>query len=203
MPLTIVPANEASWDEVRGALGTEARRCYCQRFKLPGREFFYGPVEAREQALREQTRCGNPDATLTTGLIAFLGDEPIGWVAVEPRSGVFQLGQHRVPWTGRTEDRSDESVWAITCFSVRSPHRRLGVMHELAVAARDYAGAHGARIVEGYPMDPEPGKEITWGELHVGTLEAFEAAGFELVTRPTLRRAVVRHRFSGAGPRAR
>jgi GNAT superfamily N-acetyltransferase len=192
--LRIVPANEASWDDVRSAFATEAKRCYCQRFKIPGREYFYGPVEAREHALREQTQCGNPEARITTGLIAFDGDESIGWVAVDPRSTVFQVGQHRVPWSGRSEDRADDTVWAISCFSIRSPYRRQGVMHALAIAARDYAVARGARVVEGYPMDPEPGKEITWGELHVGTLDAFESAGFELVTRPTLRRVVVRYR---------
>ena len=41
-------------------------------------------------------------------------------------------------------------------------------------------------------MDPQPGKEVTWGELHVGARQVFEDAGFEEVTRPTLRRVVMR-----------
>jgi hypothetical protein len=38
----------------------------------------------------------------------------------------------------------------------------------------------------------EPGKTITWGELHVGSRNAFGAAGFREVTRPTKRRVVMR-----------
>ena len=43
-------------------------------------------------------------------------------------------------------------------------------------------------------MDPQPGKEVPGarGELHVGARQVFEDAGFEEVTRPTLRRVVMR-----------
>jgi hypothetical protein len=41
-------------------------------------------------------------------------------------------------------------------------------------------------------MWTEPGKQITWGELYVGSRNAFAAAGFGEVTRPTKRRVVMR-----------
>jgi hypothetical protein len=41
-------------------------------------------------------------------------------------------------------------------------------------------------------MATVPGKDVTWGELNVGPLGAFLAAGFREVTRPTIRRVVVR-----------
>jgi len=41
-------------------------------------------------------------------------------------------------------------------------------------------------------MITEPGQEITWGELHVGSRSAFVAAGFNQVSRPTKRRVVMR-----------
>jgi hypothetical protein len=37
--------------------------------------------------------------------------------------------------------------------------------------------------------------EITWGELHVGSREVFAEAGFTEVSRPTLRRVVMRVEF--------
>jgi hypothetical protein len=43
--------------------------------------------------------------------------------------------------------------------------------------------------VEGYPMINQPGKEVTWGELHVGARQVFEEAGFTEVGHPTPRRA--------------
>jgi hypothetical protein len=44
-------------------------------------------------------------------------------------------------------------------------------------------------------MITEPGQEITWGELHVGSRSIFAAAGFAEVSRPTLRRVVMRIDF--------
>ena len=59
-------------------------------------------------------------------------------------------------------------------------------------AAVDFARERGARALEGYPMIPERGKDVPWGELHVGHASIFAAAGFSEVSRPTLRRAVMR-----------
>ena len=59
----------------------------------------------------------------------------------------------------------------------------------------DLARDHGARAVEAYPMQPAPGKDVPWGEMHVGALDAFLAAGFWVVHVPSLRRAVVRDDF--------
>ncbi len=41
-------------------------------------------------------------------------------------------------------------------------------------------------------MIPQPGKDVPWGELHVGSRSIFAAAGFAEVNRLTLRRAVMR-----------
>jgi hypothetical protein len=47
---------------------------------------------------------------------------------------------------------------------------------------------------------PSPGPpEITWGELHVGARQVFEDAGFEQVSRPTVRRVVMRIDFDHEG----
>jgi hypothetical protein len=45
-------------------------------------------------------------------------------------------------------------------------------------------------------MITEPGRVITWGELHVGARQAFEEAGFTELTHPTPRRVVMRYDFS-------
>jgi hypothetical protein len=45
-------------------------------------------------------------------------------------------------------------------------------------------------------MITEPFKEITWGELHVGSHWAFVDAGFTEVNRPSLRRVVMRIDFN-------
>ena len=41
-------------------------------------------------------------------------------------------------------------------------------------------------------MVTEPGREVTWGELHVGAVQVFADAGYTEVSAPTKRRRVVR-----------
>jgi hypothetical protein len=51
----------------------------------------------RTARLRAQTACGDPYATATSGLVAYIDDEPVGWVAVEPRTAYPKLLGLRVP----------------------------------------------------------------------------------------------------------
>jgi len=195
--LTIVPANEASWDDLRAVFGTAdyAARCLCQRFKVVGWVWRDTTFEERTAMLQAQTACGDPDAEATSGLVAYLDDEPVGWVAVQPRTAYPKMRTLRVPWTGRNEDKDDDGVWAVTCFVVRKGYRGRGLTYHLARAAVDFARERGARAIEGYAMITPPGKEITWGELHVGACQVFEDAGFEEVCHPTVRRVIMRIDF--------
>ena len=194
--MRVVPANEASWEDLQAVFGMRGypARCQCQRYKIGHAGWTPVPVEERALHLRMETQCGNPRAKSTSGLVAYMDDEPVGWCAVEPRTAYPRLSEP-VTWKGRSEDRTDEGVWAVTCFLTRSGYRRRGVMYALARAAVDFARERGARAIEGYPMITDPGKEITWGELHVGSRKVFEAAGFSEVSRPTLRRVVMRIDF--------
>lgn len=197
--LTIVPANEASWEDIQAVFGTrgEAHKCQCQRYKLErGEAFKKFPVEERAHRLRTQTECGHASSKTTSGLVAYLDGESVGWCAVEPRTaypGLLRV--YRVPWEGRDEDKADDTVWAVTCLLVRAGHRRRGVSYALARAAVDFARERGARALEGYPMITQPGQDIAWGELHVGSRGVFEAAGFTEVNHPTPRRVVMRIDF--------
>jgi GNAT superfamily N-acetyltransferase len=195
--ISVVPANEASWDDLQAVFGARGDpfRCQCQHFKIRHFEWRSVPVDERAKRLREQTRCGHPAARTTSGLVAYLDGEPVGWCAVEPRTAYVRLLDTRVPWIGRAEDKTDDGVWAVTCFVTRAGFRRRGVSRALARAAVDFARERGARALEGYPMITQPGQEITWGELHVGSRSIFAAAGFAEVSRPTLRRVVMRIDF--------
>jgi GNAT superfamily N-acetyltransferase len=198
--LTIVPANEAGCDDLQAVFGARgaAAGCQCQRYKLArGEAFSKFPVQERVRRLREQTRCGDPSSATTSGLVAYLDGEPVGWCAVQPRTayeGLLRVS--RVPWEGRAEDKDDESVWAVTCLFTRAGFRRRGVSYALARAAVDFARERGARAVEGYPMLTEPGQDITWGELNMGTRRVFADAGFTEVAHPTPRRVVMRIDFA-------
>jgi GNAT superfamily N-acetyltransferase len=194
--VTFRPANEASWEDLQRVFGTvDAGQCQCQRFKIRGWMWSVSTLDERMGMLQDQTACATPDASSTSGLIAYVDGEPAGWVAVEPRTAYVKLRTSRVPWTDRSEDKDDESVWSVTCMVVRKGFRGRGLTYQLARATIDHARSRGARALEAYPMFTQPGKTITWGELHVGPHQAFEEAGFHQVSHPTLRRTVMRIDF--------
>lgn len=188
--LTIVPANQATADDLEAVFGAgDPARCSCQRFRMLPKESWAseGPEELAAR-LRDQTACGNPRAKATTGLVAYLNDEAVGWCAAAPRAEHPRLlRDYRVPWLGRHEDKTDATVWAVTCFVTRAGYRRRGIGGALARATVSFARDRGARAVEGYPDLVDGGS--------VGTLAMFTGAGFTVVTRPGNRRAVVRIDF--------
>lgn len=189
--LRIVPANEATWDDLQTLFGSrgDPSRCWCQRFRMsPGETWAGEGPEELAARLRDQTACGQPNSTTTSGLVAYLDGDPVGWCAVAPRHvHPRMLCNNRVPWDGRNEDKSDSSVWALTCFLTRAGYGRRGITHALADTAVDFARTRGARAIEGYPDLVEGG--------HVGTRETFAQAGFVEVHQPTKRKVVMRLDF--------
>jgi GNAT superfamily N-acetyltransferase len=221
--LVIIPANQASWADLRAIFGTSdySGRCYCQRFKTRGWFWDAATDEQRRESLRAQANCGDrSDTAMTTGLVAYLNAsgenasgenasghggarEPVGYVAVEPRTEYPRLLGLPTVWKGRpAQDKQDDSVWAVTCFAVRRGYRKRGITYALAAATVGYAKENGARAIESYAMITQPGKEITWGELHVGARQVFAEAGFTEVSRPSVRRVVMRMDFAAAADAA-
>ncbi|MET9314246.1 DUF1905 domain-containing protein [Kribbella sp. NPDC003505] len=189
--LKIVPANQAAASDLRAVFGErgDSARCWCQRFRmLPKESWASEGAEELAARLRDQTACGNPNAETTSGLIAYLDGEPVGWCAVAPRADHPRLlRDFRVPWQDRTEDKTDRTIWAVTCFVTRVGYRRRGISRALARAAADFARDRGARAVEGYPDLVDGG--------YVGTLATFADAGYSEASRPGRRRAVMRIDF--------
>lgn len=196
----VAPTNLASCEELSALFAAPgpAHRCQCQRYRLAAGESFAAiPIQDRRDRLAEQTGCGSATAP-TTGLLARLGQELVGWCAVGPRrdlSGLVRV--FTVPWKDREEDRSDPGVWAVTCVFVRVGHRCRGIGSALVAATVAHARANRAVAVEGYPI-------ITTGviteELHVGTASMFSDAGYHRVSAPTPRRVVMRHDLPQAPP---
>jgi GNAT superfamily N-acetyltransferase len=91
----------------------------------------------------------------------------------------------------------DAPVWSISCLFVARPWRRRGVSVALIEAAVAHARARGAKIVEGYPIDPAGPQADAF--VWTGIASAYERAGFREAerrspTRPIMRRKVRRPR---------
>jgi hypothetical protein len=174
---TWLPANEAGTEAVEAVFATGgARRCRCQALKVPGWIWRDTTQEERDAALLEQTACGTRTGP-TSGLIGYVDGEPAGWVAVEPRENYPRIWSRKQPWMRM--DPELEGVWSVTCFVVRKGWRRSGLTYELATATVEYGTQVGAHILEGYPIDPPPGRSVIWDEASVGLVQVF----LEAVTR--------------------
>jgi GNAT superfamily N-acetyltransferase len=183
--LAVKPVTPGRWADLERLFGPRGAcaGCWCMFWKLPRAEWEAARGEGNRRALERIVRRGD-----VPGLLAYAGQEPVGWVAMEPRSVYPRLARART-----LKPVDDAPVWSITCFYVARGHRGAGVTRALVDAAVAYARRRGARLVEAYPVDTERTLADAW--LYTGKLSTFRKAGFEEVarrspTRPIVRRAV-------------
>ncbi|QBR94474.1 GNAT family N-acetyltransferase [Nocardioides euryhalodurans] len=113
--------------------------------------------------------------TVAPGVLAYDGDEVVGWAAVAPRAELPFARSRKIPHV------DDLPVWSVWCVRVRPGHRGQGISHLLVRGAADYAFEQGAPAVEGYPVDNR-GEKVDLTMAYVGTRAVFEAAGFTLAS---------------------
>ncbi len=190
MGVTVRPVTTARWDDLGRFAGPSGlySGCWCTYFRRTGSEFDAGcrnkGVGNREFLSRLTSRGEVP------GLLAYGDDgEPVGWISVGPRSHFGRI--LRSPNLKPAADDSDEDVWSVVCFYIARSARRTGVATTLLERAVSYAFQHGARVVEGYPVDTRGARRPS-AELFTGTLDLFTRAGFTEEFRRSPRRPVVR-----------
>ena len=185
--LAIRPATPARWPDLEtifnGRGCSVARGCWCMWYRQSGgRGWASGGERSRKNRAGLKALV---DAGRTPGLIAYRGDEPVGWVTLGPREEFAKL--QRSPVMKPVDDRP---VWSIVCFVVPSPHRRQGVARALLRGAIDHARRHGARLLEAYPVD-KPGRSAD-SSMWFGAKSMYDRAGFREVARRKPARPVVR-----------
>jgi GNAT superfamily N-acetyltransferase len=152
--------------------GGDPRSCWCMFWRLRGKDF----SEAKVPQLRGRLAklAAGPVAP---GLVAFRGDRAVGWCSLGPREDFDRLEHSRV--LPRIDDKP---VWSIVCFAVSKTARGEGVAATLLQAAVAWARKHGAKILEAYPVDVEPGGTVNAEAAYTGTLPMFERARFKVVS---------------------
>lgn len=169
MAIEVRPATV--FDDVATMLGPkrpDANVCWCLSYRIPSKEntSLVGPDRgARVAALME-------DGPI--GVLAYDGDEVVGWAAVAPRADTTFSRNRKIPHV------DDLDVWAVWCIRVRPGHRGKGISHSLLRGAIEYARSSGAPAIEGYPVDNQ-GSRVDLTMAYVGTRSLFEKAGFRKV----------------------
>ena len=150
-------------------------------WKLRGRAYNENTGEPARQMQRSIV-----DSGTIPGLVAYINNQPVGWIAVEPRSAYPRLTNSRV-----LKPVDDQEVWSVTCFFVDRKYRKRGVTIGLLKAAIDYVRSKGGSIIEGYPVDAREKMPDVFA--YTGTLSAFQKAGFKEITRNSPKRPIVRY----------
>ena len=120
------------------------------------------------------------------GILAYSGDDAVGWCSIAPREDFSTLARSRI-----LKPVDEQPVWSVVCFFIARGHRRKGLTVELLKAAVEYARSNGARIVEGYPVDPKDSKSPDVF-VYTGLASAFKQAGFTEVLRRSETRPIMR-----------
>lgn len=192
MSVQVQPATTDRWDDlvtVFGRRGDDPLWCWCRLFLGSGADesSSSGPIPDNRQALRQEiTHAATPP-----GLIAYVGDHPVGWTRVGPRSAFPRVGGNQALARVLTDD---PGAWWVTCFAIDSRHRRSGVGSALLQAAVTFARDHGATAVEGHPVDVAALRavRVSGSAIYTGTMAMFVAAGFSEVARTFPTRPVMR-----------
>ena len=148
---------------VVGTQRADAGGCWCMAYRD-------SRVPNRERPGYMRAECATEPGP---GVLVFVDDTVAGWCSVAPRSSYRRLLNSRT-----IPIMDDRDAWIAVCFVVRPGYRKHGLMHRLLAGAVEHATAHGAEVVEGYPVETGGGRvDVISG--YVGTVELFERAGFE------------------------
>jgi len=163
---------------VRGACGG----CWCMWWRMKRAKFHLQKGEKNKRAFKKIVASGE-----VPGIIAYFNGEPVGWCALAPRENYPLLENSRV--LARV---NAEPVWSVTCFFVARGFRGRGITSQLLKAAVIYARKQGARIVEGYPVEPKKGR-MPDPFVYTGLVPTFRKAGFVEVLRRSETRPIMQH----------
>lgn len=170
----ILPAAHALFEDVRTMVGPKnpsSSVCWCLSHRIPPKDNRELAGQDRADFVEELTR-----RRTKPGVLAYDGDEVVGWAAVAPRADLPFARSTRIPHV------DDLPAWSIWCIRVRPGHRGRGISHVLLEGAVTYAVERGAPAVEGYPVDND-GQKVDLAMAYVGTRKLFEDAGFALAAR--------------------
>lgn len=158
--------------------------CWCMLWRLKKADYDRAVGTVNREAMKALVDSGPPP-----GLLAYDGDQPIGWLSIAPRQTFIRLETSRV-----LKPVDEEVVWSISCILIAKSHRQQGIALELLAAGCDFAREQGGKIAEGYPIAPSK-KPYPVAYAWTGFETIFKRAGFSEIarrspTRPIMRKAL-------------
>jgi predicted GNAT family acetyltransferase len=184
----VEPLTPEMWPDFERLFGKQGAcmGCWCMYWRLPRKQYDTARGADAKRLFKKRVKEGPPP-----GVVAFIGDEAVGWLQIGPRADAPQWNTpRRLSAPLKAEDAENDAVWGATCFFVKSSARRQGVTDALLKGGIAFARENGARVIEACPMDTQGRSDPI--SLYVGRASVFERAGFKEVmrrkeTRPLMR----------------
>ena len=128
MAIEVRPATV--FDDVATMVGPkrpDANVCWCLSYRIPSKENLALRGPARAEKVAELMTRG------PIGVLAYDGDEVVGWAAVALRADTTFARNRKIPHV------DDLDVWCVWCIRVRPGHRGKGISHRLLAGTVDFA----------------------------------------------------------------
>lgn len=183
-----MPLTPQRWGDLEALFGARGAcgGCWCMYWREPRKDFARLKGDGNRRAFQRLVEGGAP-----TGVLAYVRGRVVGWCAIAPRGDYVTLSRSRV-----LKPVDEQPVWSVTCFFIARDQRGCGLSAQLIEGAVRYAKKLGAKIVEGYPVEPRAGRQADVF-VYTGLASSFREAGFREVarrspTRPIMRRMLAR-----------
>lgn len=163
--IAVRPVTRTNWEDFVRLFESKGAPHYCWCSPYRTRDAKHLENGEKKGLMKDLVSQGTP-----IGVLAFDGDEPIGWCSIAPRETYVRLGKSR---TMRRATPLTTSTWTVLCFFVSRSRRGQGLTQALLEGAVTFAKRHGAKVVEGYPFDT-----AGISSSHRGHSAIFKAAGF-------------------------
>ena len=147
--------------------------CWCMWWRVESRKVWNEiKGDGRKKVFKSLVKNGK-----ARGVLAFAGDEPVGWCSFGPRRDFPSLE------SVRAYKRDDtEGVWSITCFFIHRNWRGKGLTRGLLRAAVEAMQKRGVKIVEAYPSTTtKDGRRLNAFVAYTGPIKIFDELGFKTV----------------------
>jgi GNAT superfamily N-acetyltransferase len=180
--MKFLPVTQQRWKDMESLFGDRGAcgGCWCMYWRITRGEYEKKKGDGNRRAMKKIVSQSSP------GIIAYDGTTPVGWCSFGPRDSYPVLNRSRI-----LSPVDNQSVWSVVCFFVTKKFRRKGLTVALLRNAAKFAKANGAKILEGYPIEPHEGK-FPDVFAFTGLASAFGKAGFREVARRSETRPIMR-----------
>jgi GNAT superfamily N-acetyltransferase len=184
MKITYKNLTESTWIDFATLFGEKGAcgGCWCMHWRLRNKDYENLKGAGNKRAMKKLVKDGNQ-----IGLIMYVDGVPAGWCSVAPREDFIRMETSRI-----LKPVDDKPVWSIVCFFIHKDYRRKGYSVKLLKEVTGYCKKRGAKIVEGYPVEPKQG-DMPPAFAWTGIAASFRKAGFTEVARRSETRSIMRY----------